>query len=204
MLQSPTRLQSSDEQKRRRELELAALILLMSGALNRYARNFVAGALTYDMFVHYAMALIRQSHRQAAQIGAAKAGAVTSNAYAVAQRAATQQEDFLAAFARDMANGRYDPKRDGGEGAAARAARFKLYALRLEGTANAAWLSVVQAQGEDVLWVLGDAEHCDVCPVLAAHGWWKPGTLHQVPRDCQTPCLVHCKCRLVTRSGEYA
>jgi hypothetical protein len=202
MLLNPTRPQNNEEARKKRERELLLLILFLGGALDQQARHFVAGNISQSQFLFVAMSLIRQSHYKAASLGVQQTGATAYNPWSVANRAASAQESFVEAFSRDLANGRYDPKSDGGSGAAARKARFNLYGLRLTGTANDAWLKAAQALNLEVLWVLGDVEdHCDVCPQLANRGWQSAKRLHQVPGDGQTPCLVQCKCHLETRYG---
>lgn len=203
MQASQTRQQQANDRKRKaHDAALLALIAFLGLRLDQYARQYIAGTLSQERFLFWAMATIRQAHYSAATIGAQAAGGVQFNTYTVATRTAAQQESFVDAFARDLANGRYDPKSDGGQGAAARKRRFELYGLRLTGTANAVMLAVAQAQGLDVLWELGENEdHCPDCPRIAARGWMKATELHQVPGDGQTICLVCCKCSLLFSNG---
>lgn len=202
MLANPTtRLSSEEERRRKREKELLLLLLFLRVTLDKHARQFVAGYSQQTDFLFLCMTAIRQAHYAAAQLGVVQAGAVAYNPYSVAERAAAAQESFLAAFATDLANGRYDPRSDGGEGARARKQRFELYALRLTGTANAAWLAALPRTTE-VLWVLGENEdHCSTCRYESAQLWRPVSHLTRTPGDGSTICITNCRCHLQTRDG---
>lgn len=60
------------------------------------------------------------------------------------------------------------------------------------------WLAKEEGRNE-VLWVLGVAEHCEDCVDLAGRGWQPMSQLHQVPGDGQTRCLSNCRCHLEYR-----
>lgn len=57
-------------------------------------------------------------------------------------------------------------------------------------------------------WVLQPAEHCVVCPALAANSPYTKGTLPGYPGEGFTPCITNCKCVLkisdlyITEYGE--
>ncbi len=57
-------------------------------------------------------------------------------------------------------------------------------------------VSMLAAGMTKVLWVLGDAEHCDDCEQLASQGWMPIEELATVPRAGATACMVNCQCGL--------
>lgn len=192
--------------KRRKEDDLfLALQEDFFAALITLSRSFVAGEITQSQFVQQAMTEIQTAHQQAGQMGTGLAGPSAIYPYEIAARASASQRSFLENFAADLAAGRYAPKSQDGEGAAARNRRFNLYALRLTGTANAAWMAVQKSRGLMVRRVLGSNEnHCPSCPRLAAMGWVRASDLMQFPGDGSTECLSACTCVLEASDGGWS
>lgn len=88
-----------------------------------------------------------------------------------------------------------------GQDTAAIVKRAILYAGRLTGTANEAWVAALPV-GTLIDWVLGRTEnHCGMCPELAANSPWTTETLPTKPGMNQTPCLFFCDCELRASDG---
>lgn len=180
----------------------------LTAALDAKAGQVASGKLSPAQFVVEAQTLLDYGHARAAILGAARA---TRNplhveqAIQAAARASQSQTQFLLGFARQLAEGKYRPRSQGGLGATQRAARFALYSLRLAGTANDSWLRTMKAaKGVDVevRWVKHAKESCPDCLFEAGQGWRPAYTLHRVPGEGSTQCKIRCKCQLLTRDGQ--
>lgn len=186
---------------------LAELQARTTAALDRLAGQIASGALTLPEFVIQAEETLSFAHSRAAVLGSFRAkrhNPPSDVAIHVAGQAIFEQQQFLLNFARDLAEGKYRPKAQGGKGARQRMARFALYSLRLAGTANQAWLDTLRAESGtlEVRWILGSPrEHCSSCRQEASIGWREAWTLSRVPGDGSTQCMVRCRCRLETREG---
>ena len=73
--------------------------------------------------------------------------------------------------------------------------RVSMYAQTLDGIEGNAW---VEDQGDRVVidWVLGVAEHCPDCLILAANSPYTKLSLPTTPRAGSTKCLSNCRCSL--------
>jgi len=208
--------QPNDSDRRLRRLQRALLI-----ALDARASLLSRGEIPAAQFSREAQELLAGAHSRAAELGAEKAGGAVTRAQEamIGRRQAEAQQTFLQGYLQDLARGRYLPKAQGGEGAKVRRARSILYALRLTGTANAAWTAAIAAAASDsagaivfgaeqrgeveTLWELGSAErHCAECPQEAARGWVPISQRSRMPGDGSTSCISRCKCTLVTRDGQ--
>jgi hypothetical protein len=178
----------------------------LTAALDRKAGQLMNGAITPSQFIVEADELLAFAHGRASVLGSYRANrnGNLDVANRVAAEAREEQRSFLFGFVRDLAENRYGLKTQGGEGAKRRLARFGLYALRLKGSYNFAWLDTLRAQkgNIEVLWVLGIAEHCSGCLAESSRGWRPASSLTKVPGSAGTPCLVRCKCHLRTREGQ--
>lgn len=81
-----------------------------------------------------------------------------------------------------------------------RAERARLYGLTVEGVA---WHGRVESAGWNarIKWVLGDAEHCEDCLILAANGPYTKANLPTTPKAGDTVCKSRCKCHLEVTEG---
>jgi hypothetical protein len=81
--------------------------------------------------------------------------------------------------------------------------RANSYAAALDGVG---WNGAVESmpEGTVIHWVLGQAEHCDSCCLIAAHSPYDKYSLPTTPRAGDTDCRMNCKCRLVFKQGEDA
>jgi hypothetical protein len=79
-------------------------------------------------------------------------------------------------------------------------ARAELYVKRIRGVGNR---SFVESSPDDLpfRWILGEAEHCDDCPRLAAEGPYFRSEMAHVPADGSTQCLGQCRCRIERADG---
>lgn len=79
--------------------------------------------------------------------------------------------------------------------------RSRLYAGKLRGTANEAFVTSSDSDAE-FEWILGGVEdHCSECPQYAEMSPWKKDEMFTWPCDGRTPCRTHCKCHLVRHDG---
>lgn len=114
----------------------------------------------------------------------------------VGRAKADQENEWLMRFLTDIETGRYTDD-EGKLKENAVAARSRMYAGKLRGTANEAFIEASPAEAE-FEWRLGGAEkHCGDCPELAAMSPWLKDELGTWPGEGGTPCLTNCKCRLV-------
>lgn len=188
------------QDKRTREKELLALMLLMATGLDAIAVRIARDEVGAKEGLQEAQALLFRSHQHAAQIGGNNPN--RSLNISILHGIATEQTRFAAGFVRDLEAGRYSAKAEGGEGMAARRQRVALYANRLVGTANWGWLASYDSSGQSVRWILGENEdHCKDCLAESKIGWRSPALLTRVPGDGRTLCIVNCKCHLETADG---
>jgi hypothetical protein len=176
-------------------------------SLDRLAGQVASGSLSPADFVVRAQDVLNLSHSRAAILGSARAkrGGNVDVAIRVAANASREQQSFLIGFARDLAEGKYKPKRDGGKGAGQRRARFALYSIRLNGTANDSWKETQLAQDAfvEALWTLGKRDnHCPDCRVQAGYGWRPLRSFAFMPGEGKTLCMVRCGCKIQLRDGQ--
>jgi hypothetical protein len=76
--------------------------------------------------------------------------------------------------------------------------RVGRYAQALD---SVAWNAKIESMPDsiEIDWVLGVAEHCDDCLLVAANGPYSKDTLPTVPRAGDTACHSNCRCKLVFR-----
>jgi hypothetical protein len=178
-----------------------------TASLDRLAGQVASGNLSPADFVVQAQSILDFSHARAAVLGSFRAkrhDPPSDVAIRVAANASREQTGFLIGFARDLAEGKYAPKSQGGKGAGQRRARFALYSLRLGGTANRSFLDTLTAgdPGLEVLWIRKPGESCRTCIAEASYGWRPASELTRVPGDGTSICIVKCRCKLQTRQGQ--
>lgn len=203
----------SRQTDRKREEEAFLLLLsLLRKRLTVVLRPLLRPAVTGSVLagvavVSQASAALTSIHGQAAALGASSAVMLGGSAAGLTpqlmgQRVGVGQQAFLRGFAQDLAGGVYRTKAHGGRWLSRETAqdaierRMALYAQRVRGTANSAWLACLPADTR-VLWQLGMAEHCDDCLYESAQGWRDRSTLTRVPGDGSTECITNCRCSLV-------
>jgi len=179
---------------------------LQRGAERRIAglcRRLVDGKLDAAAWSDQMVGALAERHGAAAALGRQKAGRPGPRGKEddqLGDAVATLEAKFLYRFQQDIEGGRYTD--DDGELDGDRiTARAKLYARRLLGTANEAFVLATPA---DTLldWHLGYTEdNCDDCPPLAENGPYRPEDLTFFPRSGDTRCLFNCKCSLVRQDG---
>ena len=114
------------------------------------------------------------------------------------RRAVETELGYLDGFADDLESGAV-----GTPGKWTRQKRVKAYSDSVEGVA---WHGNVEANAPDdstlIDWILGTAEHCPDCLLLAANSPYTRLTLPTTPKAGSTACRSNCKCRLGYRSGK--
>lgn len=210
-----------EDRERRREWLLLLLALLVSNARQDIAGWITqAGAktITPQELGDRTVTLLLAGHAHAAYIGRNAAGLLSpfgQDDQAFGQSVTLEQQLYLAGFVQDLTNGRYTKTVDGeevfDEGAAQR--RGQMYADRIAGTANEAWLRSID-QDTMVTWDdVGDSRECTAeeaakygfphnCPDLAEASPWRAGDLDASPGSGSTPCLTACRCRVWDENGE--
>ena len=79
--------------------------------------------------------------------------------------------------------------------------RAKMYGQTLHGSYWNAWVEKLPDSAR-IEWVLGKAEHCEDCIILAANSPFTKWNLPTTPKSGATICRSHCKCKLVARIGK--
>src|SRR5689334_10872844 len=105
---------------------LAELKAKTTAHLDRLAGQVASGALSLPDFVIQANTTLEFAHSRAAVLGSFRAkrhNPPSDVAIRVAGEAIREQREFLFRFARELAEGKYRPRRDGGKGARQRLAR---------------------------------------------------------------------------------
>lgn len=105
---------------------------------------------------------------------------------------ATQEEmKYMRSFGRDVKNNKLK---------LSRVKRVGMYSQTLDGIG---WHAQVESQPDNVRidWVLGRAEHCDDCILLAANSPYTKFNLPTTPKVGGTVCLSNCKCKLRFKKG---
>lgn len=190
-----------DEDRRRREREalllLLALLVADTGAeAERLITAGIAGSVGLDVFLQQYRALLADAHSQAAYVGRRLGGVIVPTGaldQAYGQAEAQEQDPYVQGLAGDVAAGRVSD--------AQAANRARMYAERLVGTANGAWVATLPA---DVMleWVLDPAAgHCPDCPRFAKEGPYSRDELPAMPGDGTSRCLSNCRCYLRTLDG---
>lgn len=81
------------------------------------------------------------------------------------------------------------------------ARRVEMYLPRTEASAGYGWLAGHEPR-QLFDFILGAADHCEDCPVLAEMGPYYRETLWTMPRNGDTPCGFNCKCQVQTVEGD--
>lgn len=164
--------------------------------------DFAAGKLTADEWGDAFHALLVDGHGDAWRLGSERGGRNTTNLQPLAQRYGQHYADleleWFQNFINDMQDGRYLDD-EGNLKESAVNARARLYAGKLRGTANQAFLDS-KGMDESYNWVMTGIEHCQDCPRLAALSPYTASELFTVPGAGDTECLGMCRCLLVRLS----
>jgi hypothetical protein len=166
--------------------------------------RLVSGDLSVQEWYAEVYELLRSGHAGGRALGRQRAGDLTAigiDDFLAGRAIADNESEFLLRFADDLAShdrrywdddlGAYRPQQIANRG--------RLYVQKMRGTAGQAFVSAHPDEAE-FNWVMGAAEHCDECPVLAAKSPWLGGELFTTPGNGDTPCRSNCKCHLVRKS----
>jgi hypothetical protein len=200
------------EDKRRRELLILLLALLIqttSVQLDGHVAQLVDGKTDTTAFGAAMLKTLASSHATAGYLGRTLAGSLAPFGKSDVQfgELVTQtQSPFVRQFVQDLDAKKYtDAEAAEGEPSLLSPRiyrRASLYARRLRGTANEAWLLALP-QDTLIHWRIGGNEnHCDDCPELEADGPYRAQDIPTVPGAGDTECMVNCLCYLETDTGE--
>lgn len=142
------------------------------------------------------------AHVQAATLGRNLAGASVApiDNQEFAASVMREQVPFVAGLVEDVAAGRYELADDGSLPPALKQ-RAELYALRLRGTANEAWVLSL-SPNTLIRWTLDpSALHCEKCKEYADGSPYTAATLPTTPGSADCLCLSRCRCELETVDG---
>ena len=163
--------------------------------------RLVGGQLSQRQWVEAIHDSLIDGHGLSWSIGRQRAGDMAAfgiDDQLIGLQAADNEQPWLQAFADDVADGRYTLD-DGTLNAKAINNRLRLYAGKLRGTANEAFVEASD-DGEEFEWVLGLCEHCDDCPDIASMSPYTKEANLGYPGDGGTACLGNCQCHLVRAS----
>jgi len=227
----------TDEEREKRErrekwlLLLIALIGFCREEIDALVDKYAAGLLDAPAFGQRVTALLQHGHTFATYYGAADGNDahtllnddVVQSVFGAEGNAATvEQSLYLADFVQDLVQGRYltssnISNTDTGTPTETEDAldvdaikrRARMYADRIAGTANSAWLATLPPDTL-VYWIdTKDRAECTQddgfphnCLALANDSPHKAGELKAAPGNCMTPCLVRCRCLLRTEDGD--
>jgi len=195
----------SDEQKKRQEELLALLLALrkaMAAALTLLLLQFGRNEITPQQFGDDALKLLADYNSQAAALGRELGGAdeAGDSDAILGEAVAYEQASYLAGFVNDIEDGKYGPPGAIDEEAIGK--RSLLYADRLVGTANTAWVNFLSV-GTLIYWLdAGGVNECSDCEALALGSPYKPEELPTTPGSGGTACMFNCRCNLQTDHGD--
>jgi hypothetical protein len=206
-LQMPPRAPSAATLKRPTDADYRRLVRATVKDMEALTARLAGGDLSPAQWADEFDALLGDSHTDAWVLGRQRAGDLTARQIEdeiMGLGFKDVQSEFLRGFQDAIESG--DPRyllEDGTLNAHAINQRAKLYAARLRGTANEAFVEAGE-DDDEYEWKLGPTEHCDDCIELAALGPYTKDTTLGHPGDGQTACKVNCHCRWYrTRSGLY-
>lgn len=158
-------------------------------ALEFHTNELYNGEITPRQWQMRIIDELKNAHLSQAMFGAGGVGNMNQSRYGQVGATLRQQYRYLDGFTRDILAGN--------QSRAQALARIRQYG---RATQQSYWNTYIRRfEGANVLiwWVLGVADHCEVCPSLAAGS---PYTREQlggrVPSNADTPCRANCNCHL--------
>lgn len=168
----------------------------------------VQGTLTVeaaqDLFRSLATARHRDAHilgQEVAGVQTVVRGLATDRGTMMGLTELSYFRGFLAAL--DGTDPRYFDAEAGAWRESEIARRAGMYTPKMESSASWGWVDNHEAQ-QQFNWILGAADHCTDCPILADQSPYYRETLYTMPRQSDTPCMGNCKCRVETVQGVAA
>lgn len=191
---------SPDAMRRLREL-VAAYGLDIFDILERYIRGGLSAESAQDMFLSLATDNHRAAHILGQEVAAVQVvvpGLAADRGRMLGLTELSYFRGFLNAL--DGTDARYfdAEAREWRMGQVAR--RAGLYTPKAESSASWGWVDNHEAR-QQFNWILGVADHCVSCPILADQSPYYRETLYTMPREGQTECMGGCKCRIETVEG---
>jgi hypothetical protein len=159
--------------------------------------NYFDGKIGADEWADRFDGLLFDGHVDAIILGRNLAGdgePKTALDEATAELLMNSERGFINNFKADLIEGRYADAPAGAEW------RSDLYASKLRGSANDAWVTY-GPQDQEITWVLTAQENCADCPILADFSPYTPLNLATTPGLGDTECLANCKCILRRSDG---
>lgn len=162
----------------------------VDGALGRYLDGKIGGEELENEW-HTAIA---KGYPRAYQLGAREWSArVDDEDRAYIARAVRSEAEYASRFVRQLESGEQS------EGGAAN--RINMYTNGLESMRSSGWVQKAP-DGAHFNWVLGVAEHCDSCIVLASNSPYPKDRLPCYPRSGCTLCACKCHLEIATVSPD--
>ena len=195
--------------QRPRQSDWAAFNRARLHDLEKLNDRLIAGQLNPQEWYEAFGELLLDGHAGAGALGRQRSGNMDPlgiDDFLRARRIVDGEEaDFLLGFLDALEN--QDPRYWDAEAQAFRAStvgnRSRLYVGKMRGTAGEAFVAASPEEAE-FEWVLGAAEHCPDCPVLASMSPWTKTTLWTAPGsgDTQCICITSPDARIFTRRGD--
>ncbi len=177
-----------------------------SNELHNLIEQWKSGRLSIDDLGDEYYDVLRRGHTEAYTLGAKQAGSklepsvLQTLAEQHGRAQADAEQEWLDGFLSDLESDKYTD--DEGKVNLSRINnRASMYAHKLRGTANQAF---VDESPNDATydWVMSGTEaHCNDCPRLAALSPYSADELFATPGSCDTECLTGCKCFLRRSDG---
>jgi hypothetical protein len=158
-------------------------------AVDKLTSDLEAGKISLDKFDRGMHDSITTNFRDAYSVGRGKLLDAGDEEYL--SRAVDTELGYARKFGRDIKEKRLRMPRT---------QRAAMYGNTVEGIA---WNAKVESFPDGALigWLLGNAEHCTDCLILASQSPFTKQTLPTTPRAGGTICRSRCKCRLTVKKG---
>jgi hypothetical protein len=166
------------------------------------AEHVAQGFISPTEFGDQMASLLTIAHTRAVVLGRHHAGDTApeeADDREFAEQVIDGESEFLHAFVRDIAEGRYQDA-DGEWRLAGLQRRAGMYSDKIRGTAQEAW-GLALPEGTLFFWHLNDAAHCLDCPELEENSPYTIDTIPTWPGKGETECRTSCRCWTRTNDG---
>ncbi len=190
------------DQKRPSSADFAQHVKGTRTKLHAAIDKLAAGNISHDAWHEEFYDALVHGHSQAWTMGRQRAGdlsATSRDDLLMGREMADRESDWLHTFLVDLESGRYTDEHGTLQVAAVKT-RADLYAQKLRGTANEAFVETGE-DDDEIYWILGGGQHCPDCPRWAEMSPFTKDTMPAYPcsGDCQ--CLGNCHCHLERHRG---
>jgi hypothetical protein len=185
--------------------ELTALAARYGMDIFEILDRFIKGQLSAEAAQELFRALAAGTHRDAHILGQEVAGVRGVVRGLAVDRGTMMGLDELSYFrgflaALDGTDPRYFDAEAGEWRESEIARRAGMYTPKMESSASWGWVDNHETR-QQFNWILGAADHCTDCPILADQSPYYRETLYTMPRQMDTPCMGNCRCRVETVEG---